>query len=351
MNAFLKQGYVVEAMIPDDGVYFQKLCDLKIHCFSFLIDGKGVNPLKDFKLINLFKHDFAKIKPSLICSFTIKPNLYSSIAARKYGIPVIAGVTGLGTAFLQKNLLNKIAVHLYKFAFKNIGCVFFQNNDDKIFFDQLQIIPPKRMSFSLPGDGVDLQKFSYLGLHNNPNCQFLYSGRLIGDKGLYELVSAFRLVKQKYPFSSLVFIGNYFLGNPTAINNAQIQKWVSEGLISYLGMVDNVDEIIAGCDCMVLPSYREGMPRSLLEAASMGKPIITVDSIGCKDVVEDGVTGYMAKVKDVNSLAEAMIRFIELPFDKKVEMGVNGRRKMEREFDQKIVIDKYLEVAKKLLSH
>jgi glycosyltransferase involved in cell wall biosynthesis len=129
----------------------------------------------------------------------------------------------------------------------------------------------------------------------------------------------------------------------------EMGSWLAEGLIEYLGMVDNVVEIMTDVDCVVLSSYREGMPRSLLEASSMGKPIITVDSVGCKDVVEDGITGYMAKVKDVASLTEAMLKFIELPFAAKVQMGLNGRRKMEREFDQQIVVNKYLEVAEKLL--
>lgn len=149
---------------------------------------------------------------------------------------------------------------------------------------------------------------------------------------------------------ALIFIGNLFPANPSAINENQIQELIDAGIIKYLGMVDNVAEIISNCDCMILPSYREGIPRSILEASSIGRPVITVDSIGCKDAVDDTVTGFIAKVKDVGSLTDTMIRFIELPFAEKEVMGKAGRLKMEREFDQCIVIDKYIEITNKLLA-
>lgn len=350
MNAFKVCGYSVEIISPDDGNYYRKISDLGFVCHHIDIDGKRVNPLADLILINKFKLYFQKIRPSLICSFTIKPNLYASIAARSLNIPVIAGVTGLGTAFMKKNLLNYLVVKLYKFAFRDIGCVFFQNSDDQCIFNNLAITQSARFSISLPGDGVALDRFPYVGLKPKDNLTFLYSGRLLGDKGLHELIAAFNKVKTTYPNVCLIIIGNYFLGNPTAISESTVNEWTKDNSIRYLGMINNVSEIIADCDCVVLPSYREGMPRSLLEASSMGKPIITVNSIGCQDVVDTGVTGYMAKVRDIDSLAEAMLKFIELPFDKKVEMGLQGRRKMEREFDQRIVVNKYLDIASRLIN-
>lgn len=351
LKAFTSGGYNVEAITPNDSDYFNKLVNAGIKCYPIKINGKGVNPFTDMALIKEFKNRFLEIKPDLICTFTIKPNLYATIAAQKYKIPVIAGVTGLGTAFLRKNILNKIVVSLYKQAFKSLGCVFFQNKDDQRTFEQLNIIKNNTLSICLPGDGVNLSRFSYVGLAKTDEMiNFLYLGRLIGDKGLYELISAIRQVKLSYPNACVMFGGNYFPGNPTAISELQISQWENEGVIQYLGMIDNVPDVIAQSDCVILPSYREGMPRSILEASSMGKPVITVNSIGCKDAVDDGVTGFVAQVKDVDSLANAMIRFIELPFDKKVEMGLQGRRKMEREFDQTIVVNKYLEVAKQLLN-
>lgn len=350
MNGFKAHRFNVECLVPNDGDYFVKITELGFKCHSIQLDGKSRSIFKNHALIRKYNHEFFKIKPSLICSFTIKPNLYGAMAARSHKIPFVANVTGLGTAFMKRNLLNSIVVRLYQFAFKEVNCVFFQNNDDRQTLEQKNIIHKHTLSIALPGDGVDLSRFPCVGSINDTNqLIFLYSGRIIGDKGIYELIEAFKIVKSKFPHVKLKFIGNYFPGNSSAINPTQVEQWVNDGTIEYLGMVDNVVEVMEEIDCMILPSYREGMPRSLLEASSMGKPIITVDSIGCKDVVEDGVTGYMAKVKDVYSLAEAMIRFIELPFDEKVKMGKAGRKKMEREFDQKIVINKYLEAAKQLL--
>ncbi len=351
MAAFRDSGYIVEALIPNDENYYRKIEQFGIPCHQIQIDGKGVNPFKDYSLIQKFKNLFLRLKPDLICSYTIKPNLYAAIAAESYRIRLIAGVTGLGTAFLSKNLLNHIVVRLYKFAFKRIGCVFFQNNDDKDTFEQLKIVPNLAISFALPGDGVDLVKFKYVGLTESINTTFIFSGRLLWDKGLGELVAAMKIVKQKYPATQLKVIGNYFLANPSGIPEKQIEQWEEEGIFEYLGMVDNVFEVMTSIDCMVLPSYyKEGLPRVLMEACSMGKPIITVDNVGCREVVEDGINGFMAEPRHVDSLAKAMISFIELPFDKKVEMGLQGRRKMEREFDQTIVVNKYLEVVKQLLS-
>ncbi|MBY0243939.1 MAG: glycosyltransferase family 4 protein [Sphingobacteriaceae bacterium] len=349
MNGFKAHGFNVECLVPDDGDYFVKINELGFKCHSIQLDGKSRSIFKNHALIRKYNHEFFKIKPSLICSFTIKPNLYGAMAARSHKIPFIAGVTGLGTAFMKKNLLNSIVVRLYQFAFKDVNCVFFQNNDDRQTLEHKKIIHKRTLSIALPGDGVDLQKFQYVEKLQTQNYQFVYAGRIIADKGIYELIEAFRVVKSKYANSKLILIGNYFPGNHSAIYESEVNQWVDEGLIEYHGMVDNVEEYITNSDSVVLASYREGLPRVLLEASSIGRVIITVDSIGCKDVVEDGVTGYMAKVKDVDSLAQAMIKFIELPHDEKVKMGKAGRLKMEREFDQKIVINKYLEVANQLL--
>ncbi|MBX9866387.1 MAG: glycosyltransferase family 4 protein [Burkholderiales bacterium] len=351
LNALRSAGYIVEVLVPDDGRYFNKLENLGFHCHNNITSWRGVNPVQELGLLLLLRRIIRKIQPNLICSFTIKPNLYAAIITRQLKIPIITNITGLGTLFMRKKLHARFAVALYRYAFKNVSQVFFQNSDDFKYIQQLNILNNETIVEVLPGSGVDLNGFPYIAIAKDSSVgvTFLYSGRLIRDKGIYELIKAFKIVKSKFPQVKLKFIGNYFPANPSAISPAQVQQWVSDGVIEYLGMVDNVVEVIAGIDCMILPSYREGMPRSLLEASSMGKPIITVDSIGCKDVIEDGVTGFLAKVKDVSTLADVMIKFIELPFDKKVEMGLNGRRKMEREFDQTIVVNKYLEVVNKLL--
>jgi glycosyltransferase involved in cell wall biosynthesis len=349
MQAFMALGYKVIAAIPKDERYSRKLEQDGVIIKDFNVDSKSANPFKNlfliFKYIKLFKFD----KPALVCSFTIKPNLYGSLAAKFTNVPIIANVTGLGYVFIRKSLISKIAIALYKLCFKFTSFIFCQNKDDLEILVSREIIKNTARLGLLPGSGVNLTKFQYVGIKSSEQITFLYSGRLLWDKGIGELIQAIRIVKQKYFNTKLIFIGNYFPANPAAISPEYIQQWQNEGLIEYKGMVDEVFEAMQDIDCVILPSYREGMPRSLLEASSMGKPIITVDSVGCKDVVDDGVTGYMAKTANVDTLAAAMIRFIELPYLKKLEMGKNGRAKMECEFDQQIVINKYLQVAKNLL--
>lgn len=349
INGFNRAGYHVIILIPNDSDYFYKLQNHGYECIDSIHSWRGQNPFNELKLLKKLKDIIRIINPDLICTATIKPNLYTALVIRTRNIKQIANITGLGYAFMGGKIKTRIFTILYRIAFKNINQVFFQNNDDYKQMLESKALNNNQQLYVLPGSGVDLEKYCFSKMRKNSFITFLYSGRLLADKGLYELVEAFKKVKFIYPNISLVLIGNYFLANPSAISKSTVDEWIKDGTIKYLGMVDNVSEIVKECDCVVLPSYREGMPRSLLEASSMGRPIITVDSIGCKDVVEDGVTGYMAKVRDVDSLAKAMIKFIELPFDKKIEMGLNGRRKMEQEFDQKIVIQKYLEVANQLL--
>ena len=350
MLAFKNIGYEVIALIPDDKNYFSKIQANEIKCYSIYIAGKSLNPFKDLKLIFTLRKVFKKIKPNLICSFTIKPNLYASIIARQQNIPIITNVTGLGYVFLKNNWLAKFVSFLYKFAYHRASQVFFQNKDDRILLEQAKIFSKNTTLSVIPGSGVNLNKFNYVGLTNTTKIKFLFSGRLLWDKGILELIEAFKAVRNKYLGISLTFIGNYFLENPNAVLPEQIEAWVQDGVIKYLGMIDNVFEVMSQVDCIVLPSYyREGVPRVLMEACSMGKPIITVDNVGCRDVIEDGINGFMAKPRDIQSLADAMIRFIELPFAQKQQLGINGRKKMEQEFDQRIVVNKYLEASNRLI--
>lgn len=349
MRAFAGMGYEIILLMPDESNYFSKLANLGYKCVALKIYSRSLNPFKDLALLVRLSKYFKQLQPDIILSFTIKPNLFGAIAAWFTKTPLIANVTGLGYVFINKGFITRIAIMLYKIAFRKAQFIFCQNEDDFELLKQNRIFNDLSKVAVIPGSGVDLTKFAYIGIKQNPDIKFLYAGRLLWDKGLGELVAAFEQVRKKYKNIKLIFIGDYFFNNPAAIMPEQIEHWVSNGLIEYRGMVDNVSDVIAEVDCMILPSYREGMPRSLLEASSMGKPIITVDSIGCKNVVEDGVTGYMAKVRDVDSLAFAMLKFIKLPLADKIQMGINGRAKMKREFDQKIVIEKYMSIANELL--
>lgn len=351
IEAFERKGYSIVVLCPHDSDYVDKIKDKGYSVNIIHLNGKSRNPGTDLVLVGRILRKIKKISPALICSFTIKPNLYGAIAARRLKIPIIANITGLGYVFMKKNMLNNFVIRLYRYAFKKLDCAFFQNPDDQNLMVESKIFQPLTNVILLPGSGVNIEKFPYCDLADKQDkITFLFSGRLLYDKGLHELISAMKLVKQKYPDTRLVIIGNYFLANPNGVKHSVVESWVKDGIVEYLGMVQNVAEVMRDIDCMVLPSYyREGIPRVLMEACSMGKPIITVDNVGCREVIEDGVNGYMAQPRDVDTLAEAMIKFIELPYKEKLAMGKAGRKKMEREFDQKIVINKYLEAAKQLL--
>lgn len=347
MHAFAAQGHKIIVLIPNDNNYYNKIIAHGFECLSIKINGKALNPFSNLKLLKQINDQIKKINPNLVCSFTIKPNLFAAIAARKQKISIIVNITGLGYVFMQTGILHAIVIKLYHYAFRTVNCALFQNSDDRRLFDLNHIFTPDTRVEIIPGSGVDIKKFSYFGLIEKP-VVFLFSGRILWDKGIRELVNAIKVVKLQHPQVKLIVMGNYFLANPSAVQPESVESWVKEGLLEYLGMVDNVEEIMRETDCIVLPSYREGLPRALMEACSMGKPIITVDSVGCREVIEDGYNGFLAKPKDVDSLATAMLNFIELSFADKVQMGLNGRRKMENEFDQQIVINKYLKVASQL---
>ena len=353
-KAFLQDGYDITIMCPYDRVYSMQFKKLRVKYQPVEINGKGINPIQDYSLVKVLKHQFAQLKPDIICSFTIKPNLYASIAARELNIPIIPNITGLGYVFTSDSshwLLKNIVKKLYRFALKHVKVIFFQNNDDKNILYNLNVFPVDCNLVTLPGDGVDLNKFKYVGYtQTQPNStKFLYSGRLLWDKGLGELIEAMKIVKIKYPNTTLTIIGNYFEGNPSAISEDDIQQWQNNKLCNYLGMIDNVADIIKYQDCVVLPSYREGLPRALLEASAMGKPIITVDSVGCRDAIIPDVTGLMCAVKDANSLATTMLKFIELDSATKQQMGQSGRNFMIDKFDQKIVVQQYISLANGLI--
>lgn len=351
IKAAKKYGYDVVLLIPDDGVYYRKLQALGYYCVDYIASWKGQNPLAEFFILVKLRGVFKRLKPDVICTFTIKPNLYTAIINKRSHIKQIANITGLGYGFMNSKLKALLFAKLYRFAVGGIDHIFFQNKDDYNYLTNMNVFERTDNIDILPGSGVNLDDFPYVGINKDHGgeIKFLYSGRILGDKGIYELITAFTKLKEKVPNVKLTLIGNYFPANPSAINSSQINEWVATNIINYAGMVDNVPEMIANSDCIVLPSYREGMPRSLLEASSMGKPIITVNSIGCKDVIDDGITGFMAHVKDAESLYDAMYNFTQLSYDDRMKMGYMGRKKMEKEFDQNIVVNKYIETINSLL--
>ena len=346
--ALQQEGYRIVCIAPKDE-YASRLQALGFEYHDIKINNKGVNPVEDAKLVVDFYRLYKQIAPDVILQYTIKPNIYGSWAAGMLGIPVISNISGLGTVFLNDSLSSKIARLLYRLALPFAKKVFFQNAHDRQLFISSKLVAETKTDL-LPGSGIDTQKFKPLtgGSQHTNVLRFLFIARLVKDKGLLEYVQAAKKIAQ--PSVECSILGAYYPGNPTAITGEQMEAWEEEGIVKYLGVSDEVQSVIAKADCIVLPSYREGLSRVLLEAASMAKPIITTNVAGCREVVDDGVNGYLCKEKDADSLAKQMKKMIHLSEEARKEMGRKGREKVMREFDESVVIEKYLETIATILN-
>ncbi len=331
-------GYKVILIAPRDK-YSDNLSK-EFEYYDVYMNSKGVSPIEDIKTTLNYYTLYKKLKPNVVLNFTIKPNIYSAIACSLLGIKVINNITGLGTLFIKPNITTKLAKFLYKFSLKKTKQVFFQNKDDFKLFINNGLVEKYKCDI-LPGSGVDIEKFIPVVQTRKDNIfRFLLIARMLWDKGIGEYVSAAKSIKNnKIEF---LLLGATGVNNPTVINIKQIKLWEQAGIIKYLGVTDNVKNVIIKADCIVLPSYREGTPKSLLEACAMAKPIITTNVAGCKDVVDDGINGYLCQVKNTKDLACKMEMMINLSAKQKIAMGLAGREKMIKEFDEKIVINKYL---------
>jgi glycosyltransferase involved in cell wall biosynthesis len=343
-----KNGYDVILVAPYDNYSDRLKEEFEYH--DVWMNNKGTNPKEDIKTVLQFYKLYKTIKPDLVLHFTIKPNIYGTIATNMLGIKTINNIAGLGTLFIKQNFITKIAKWLYKYSQSKADKIFFQNSDDyKMFIDEKLV--DKNKCDILPGSGVDTNKFVPVDYKKvDAAFRFLLIARMLWDKGVGEYVEAAKIIKQKYQDVEFQLLGFLDVENRSAISKKQMQKWANEGLVNYLGTSDNVQKEISKADCVVLPSfYREGTPRTLLESASMGKPIITTDNVGCRDVVDDGINGYLCEVKNAQDLAEKMEMMLNLPENKRIEMGNKGRKKMINEFDEKIVINKYLRTLEEIL--
>lgn len=340
LRSLQEDGYRIVLIAPTDE-YVEKLECFGFEHYNITINNKGTNPIEDSKLIFAFYKLYKAIKPDILLHYTIKPNIYGTIAAKFLNIPVIANISGLGTVFLNEKMSSKLARLLYKFTLRIPKHIFFQNLDDRKLFLDLALVN-KNVSSVLPGSGINTEKFAPIKrISKFSPTSFLFIARLVRDKGLIEYVSAARLLKDKYPDVHFLVLGSFYPGNPTAILPTEMAKWEDEGIIEYLGASDDVALVIDSVDCVVLPSYREGLSRVLLEAASMAKPIVTTDVPGCRDLVDNGVNGFLCKSKDPVDLALQIERMILLSPSKRVEMGEKGRKKVIKGFDESIVVERY----------
>lgn len=340
IRALVERGDEVIAVAPPDG-QSARLAEMGCRVVDLPMDNKGTNPLRDLGTVRRFRGLYRALRPDVAMHFTIKPMIYGSLAARLAGVPCINTATGLGTAFIRENWLTRVVEGLYRVSQRWPERVFFQNPDDRALFLERRLVAEDKTGL-LPGSGVDLGRFEVTELPEGDRPVFLLVARMLWDKGIGEFVEAARQVRAHYPQAVFRLLGPVGVANRTAIGRETLDAWVDEGTVEYAGETDDVRPFLREATCVVLPSYREGTPRTLLEAASMGRPIITTDAVGCREVVDDGVSGYLCQVKEADDLARQMIRFLEMSPEERAGMGLAGRAKIEREFDENIVIERYL---------
>lgn len=348
MQALRAAGHEVVAVAPSD-VHAQKLRDAGIDFVSVPISGGGTNPLKELGSVRALRAVLRGYGIELVLSYTPKGNLYSALAALSCGVPFVPNVSGLGRAFIRRSLVTLVAQSLYRLTFSRAQRIFFQNHDDLQVFVRAGLARADQCE-RLPGSGVDLRRFKPQPLPAHPPEApvFLLVARLMWDKGVGEYVEAARRVRAACPGARFRMLGFVDVANPSAVPRSQVQAWVDEGVVEYLGPTEDVRPFLAEADCVVLPSYREGVPRTLLEAAAMARPIVTTDAPGCRDTVIDGRSGLLCRVADAQDLARQLLAFAALPPPARRGMGLAGRELMERSFSEQLVLDRYLALVRGL---
>lgn len=308
---------------------------LGLRCIETDIDRRGINPATDLKLFHTYLRLLKEEKPDLVITYSIKPNIYGGLACRIAGVPYCANVQGLGTAFQRKGLAQFVTV-LYKLALGKARTVFFENRENAEEFCRRGILSAEKETI-LPGAGINLERYSYVPYPENKAVHFLYLGRIMKEKGMDELFAAMRRLREKFGAGMVLDIVGFFDDEGY---KAQVDQLVAEGIAVYHGFQSDPLPYYTAADCVVLPSYHEGMSNVLLEAAATGRPVITSDIPGCREAVEDGKTGLLCKARDCASLYEQMARMAETSPAERQAMGQAAHEKMLREFDKRLVVEK-----------
>lgn len=300
----------------------------------------GTNPIEDLKLKKTFCKLLKKILPDYVFTYTIKPNIYGALACRKLKTPCIANITGLGTAVENGGLLQAVTVMLYRHAFRRVQTVFFQNRENMKFFLDRGICRGKEKL--LPGSGVNLHRFHPYPYPEGGTISFVFISRLMKEKGVDQYLEAAEFIRAKYPGTEF-----HICGGCEPAYEEKVKDLQARGVVIYHGLVSSIEEVLKDMNCTVHPTYYpEGLSNVLLESCACARPIITTDRPGCKEVIDDGINGYIVKQKDSADLIEKIEKFLSIGREKQEQMGLAGRAKVEREFDREIVIRKYLDELK-----
>ena len=338
----LLQEYEVHVSLPDE----EDVPEIAVEgCIVYHTDleRRGMNPIKDGKLMLDYFELIKKIKPSVVLTYTIKPNIYGSLVCRLCRIPYIVNITGLGSAFEEGGMLQKIVVFLYKMALKKAECVFFQNSKNRDIFDGFGIKSKKERL--VPGSGVNLDRHMMEAYpEENEPIKLVFVGRIMKEKGIDELLYAAEKIKQEFPEVIFEFIGSF-----EDDYKELIEKKEQEGIVRLVGYQKNIHPFYKSASAAIMPSYHEGMSNVVLEASATGRPVIATDIPGCKEAFDDGVTGIGFAPREKKACYDAVKKFVELSYEDRKEMGQKAREKIEREFDRKIVVESYIEEINKIL--
>jgi galacturonosyltransferase len=326
-----------------DGEFVKELVNLGCKFIDTNISRRGTNPITDFKLMIEYKRILNRVKPDIVLSYTIKPNVYGGMLCRYTKMPYIANITGLGTAVENSGVLQAITLFLYKLALENASCVFFQNKENADFINSKGIIKGKQRI--IPGSGVNLDNYEVLDYPEDENINFLFISRVMKQKGIEQYLDAAKYIREKHPKTQF-----HILGFCEESYEKKLKAMHDKGIIQYHGMQSDVRMFHKISHCTIHPTYYpEGMSNVLLESAACGRPIITTNRSGCREIVDDEVNGYVVEEQNSQDLIEKIEKFLKLGYKEKKQMGLAGRVKVEREFDRQTVIDAYIEEIRNAL--
>ena len=319
------------------GEYVNKLQEIGCSIIPVVLERRGTNPIKDLKLIKNYIDNISSVKPDVVLTYTIKPNVYGGIASRIKKVPYIANITGLGSTLENKSILQVVSVMLYKIGLKKAKKVFFQNKSNLEFMIKHKIV--KNNYDLLPGSGVNLDHYKYIDYPKKDTYDFVYVGRIMKEKGFDQFADAAKEITQKY--NNVFFhICGWYEDDYLEI----VKELIKNKQIIYHGRVDDMNDIYKDMDCTILPTYySEGLSNVLLESLACGRPIITTNRPGCKEVIDDGINGFVIEQQNSKDLIAKIEKFISMSYEERKQFGINGRNKVEKQFDRNIVVDKYIQ--------
>ena len=337
IQELIHRGNKIVVSVPD-GELIPDIKNLGVKVILTDVDRRGINPLTDMKLLLKYFRMEATLKPDLVITYTIKPNVYGGVVSRILRIPYAENITGLGTTFQTENLIKKLVCFLYKISCRRAKVVFFENEENKQIFLEHHLIREEQ-ACRLNGAGVNLDEYPYTEYPDESEpIRFLFIGRVMKEKGVDELFEAARRIKKEYPKAVFDIVGPM-----EDEHESVVQKLEEEGIINYYGYQKDVRPFIAKCHCFVLPSWHEGMAKTNLESASSGRPIIASNIPGCMEAVKNNMSGFLCKTRNSDDLYKVIKKFIELPYEERKAMGLTGRKYIEDVFDKKKIVARTIE--------